>query len=764
MLHFPSHLKPLAVRGILVVAALAGAPSLIHAQTPSDRAVLERFRDSLASAADSTGLLALEKRLIDSAKTNRNDGLLHLRLGFLSLRMGEMGGHAHFDDAASEFQWAIDLQPTWPYAWYGMGLAEYGVGDSQLSFITGLKTMLGKDALTRSAIAFAKSAEVDPSFAQGLVDLANTALRQRVNIKLGVALEALRRAGKTNAEQDPEVLLARGRVEREVGDGDSALAAFNGYLQHGPNRSLGLLEVARTEFLMGRFDGVTPYYEGAAADDSTTVAAYRADLATIAPDTTLREFDQQRGDHRAAYLRTFWTQRDQMELRAEGERLREHYRRLFYARKNFQLTSNRRHYDIVERYRSGSRDFDDRGVIYIRHGEPSSRASYAAPGLEPNESWRYGRPDGDLIFHFIAREDVQDFKLVESLFDVLGFSDAVRLQGEANGASDNAMAEQLMLSRERLSPIYRRLQSAGRMSNGRYQTMERQTGQQSIALGTTSDSYELRFPQELKAHSEVLAVGRDSMGPQVQIAYAIAGSSLEPVPVTRGFLYSVRLRFVAMNTQGVVVASLDTTRHFVAPEPVPPNEHLVGRVETTVPPGELHYRMAIQQGEAAGVTLPTDSVRVGPPTPAGLSLSDLVLGSRSANLAWRRTPDDTVLFNPLRTYSRSDQMELYYEIEGLKPTPYTVELSVRKKGSSGGIFRKIFGGGGAAIRLKFQEQATSGRVNTHRSLQLSRLKPGNYVLDLAVVDADGRRDRRTQEFQVVEEKDGGKRETGEGGK
>src|SRR5918996_171391 len=111
--------------------------------------------------------------------------------------------------------------------------------------------------------------------------------------------------------------------------------------------------------------------------------------------------------------------------------------------------------------------------------------------------------------------------------------------------------------------------TAGRMSTGRYQSQERRVGQESIALGTTSDSYELRFPQELKAHTEVLAVGRDSSGPQVQIAYAIAGSSLEPVTVTRGYLYSVRLRFVATDTRGQVVASLDTTRHFVAPEPVP---------------------------------------------------------------------------------------------------------------------------------------------------------------------------------------------------
>jgi GWxTD domain-containing protein len=739
-------------RRIIALGLLSIIPMATQAQSPDARTVLERFRDSLASTSDSIGLLGLEKRLIDLAKADRSNGLLHLKLGFLSLRLGDMGGHSHYDDAASEFQWAIDLQPSWPYAWYGMGLAEYGVGDSQVSFVTGLKTMLGKDALTRSAVAFAKSAEVDPSFARGLVDLANTALRQRVNIKLGVALEALRRASKTSAGAEPEVLLARGRVEREVGDGDSAVAAFNGYLQAGSNHSLGLLELARTQFLLGRFDGMTPYFEGAASDEAVSVAGYRADLATIASDSVLQEFDGQRGPHRVAYLKRFWAQRDRTELRADGERLREHYRRLFYARKNFRLTANNRHYDIVERYRSGSQDFDDRGVIYIRHGEPSSRATYAAPGLEPNESWRYSRADGDLIFHFIAREDVQDFKLVESLFDVLGFSDAVKLQGQANGAGDNAMAEQLMLSREQLSPIYRRLQGAGRMSTGRYQTQERRAGQESIAVGTTSDSYELRFPQELKVHSEVLAVGHDSTGPEVQIAYAIAGSSLEPVTVTRGYLYSVRLRFVATDARGQVVSSLDTTRHFVAPEPVPPNEHLVGRVGTSVPQGALHYRLAMQQGEAVGVTLPRDSVRVGPANPSALSLSDLVLGSRTANLTWRRTADDTVLFNPLRTFRRGEEMELYYEIDGLRPAPYNVELTVKRKGSSGGLFRKIFGGGGAAIRLKFQEQATTSEVSTHRSLQLSRLKPGNYVLEVLVVDATGRKDRRAQEFQVVEEK------------
>ena len=141
--------------GLLLLISLF-TPCL-KAQSPAERTELERFSDSIAATSDSFGLLRLEKRMIDSAKVDRNNALLHLKLGFLSLRMGDLGGHSHYDDAASEFQWAIDLQSTWPYAWYGMGLAEYGVGDSQVSFVTGLKTMLGKDALTRSAVAFAKS-------------------------------------------------------------------------------------------------------------------------------------------------------------------------------------------------------------------------------------------------------------------------------------------------------------------------------------------------------------------------------------------------------------------------------------------------------------------------------------------------------------------------------------------------------------------------------------------------------------------------------
>ena len=67
-------------------------------------------------------------------------------------------------------------------------------------------------------MAFAKSAEVDPAFDQGLVELSKAALEQRINIKLDLALAAMRTADSTPAGAMPMVQLYRGRVERLAGE------------------------------------------------------------------------------------------------------------------------------------------------------------------------------------------------------------------------------------------------------------------------------------------------------------------------------------------------------------------------------------------------------------------------------------------------------------------------------------------------------------------------------------------------------------------
>jgi GWxTD domain-containing protein len=736
-------------RYALVIGAMLGGSSLLAAQSPEDRAMLQRFRDSLETTSDSMALLRLEQGLITKAKADRNNALLHMQLGFVAVRMGDLGSKKRFDDGAGEFEWATDLQPEWPWAWYGLGIAEDRVGDSEISVVQGLQAMFGKDHLTRAANAYARSVQADPSFDKGLIELASTALRQRINIKTTLAREALRQAAATSAAKNPDVLLWRGRVEREVGDIDSALGAFRLYLEKGGHAGLGRLELARTEFLHGSVDGQQAYYEGAAVDDPVSVDGYRADLALIANDSAVAEFNASEGARRAAFLKRFWSQRDRTSLVKEGDRLREHYRRIYYAKKNFQLVSANRHYDIIERYRSGSPDFDDRGIIYIRHGEPTRRARSTMPGLEANESWMYARSSGDLIFHFVAREDVQDYKLVESLFDVLGFSGSVALRGDQTNAVEASQRNDLLLTREKFSPVYSRLLGAGIAGSQKYYTEERLVGRRSIYAGTRTDSYELSFADKLKLETTVTVAGRDSTSSLMHVAYAIPGSVLTEVPTGQGHLYPVRLRLSVADRFAVPVALVDTTILYMAKEPVPEDRYLVGKLTVPVIPGNLVYRLAVEQGSDKGIILAADTISAGDFSGRRFELSGLVIGSREANLTWKPTPADTIYFNPLGRYRKSTEMQLYYEVYGLETgAPIKTELMVTKSG--GGGFLGLFGSRKPAIKLAYTDNAEGQMTRVRRTVALDRLSPGKYVMEVVATDAAGSQRRSHAFFEVRE--------------
>ncbi|HKP28887.1 MAG TPA: GWxTD domain-containing protein, partial [Gemmatimonadales bacterium] len=372
-------------------------------------------------------------------RRNRASPFEHVRLGLLSLRQADLGAIRYFEDAAAEFQTAARLAPSWPYAWYGLGLAEYGTARSaqgpQRTAVAGTPYGRATSALSRAVLA-------DPRFADLLVDDAFQARRERQVARVGVMLESMRLASKPRPTA-PAVLAGLGRLEREFGEPSAALRAFEGWLvQAGRVRGTALLEVARTRFLLGRDNGAPLYYEGAAFDDSATVRAYRDDLTAIATDRELQSFDKSSGPARVEMLRRFWSRRDAADLRKPNERLREHYRRLYYARRTFPLFLPGRTDGQIA---SAALPVDDRGLVYVRHGEPDDRVQLSTLGVEPNESWRYARDEGDMVVHFVARHDPEVFRLVESLLDV---AESV---SESGGATDDVVSrgqEMLLRSRE----------------------------------------------------------------------------------------------------------------------------------------------------------------------------------------------------------------------------------------------------------------------------------------------------------------------------
>lgn len=738
---------------VLLAAGLSSLPAATRAQTPAERSSLDSIRAVFAAVSDSNFLISLERQRIAVARADRDNPIIHMELGYLSYRLGEMSGtKKRYQDAASEFQWAADLRPRWPYTWYHLGLAELLTGESDLIIVENLRQLLGQDALSQAARSFARAVEVEPSFSAGLVDLANTAMRQRIAPRLVVAQSALRQAAGTEAGRVPEVNLVRGRIERRLGANDSALGAFRRYVAVGGDSAIGGVEVARTQAMLSHPDSAAAAYFAATnrtLGDSAR-REVRKDLRWFAGPDELAAFDAASADSAGGWLRRFWVGRDLADGRAVGERLVEQFRRYQYAVANFSLPSKRRGFDIGFAFRDTTQqDFDDRGVVYLRHGEPTTRSQYTAPGYDPNESWVYRRnpPETDLILHFVALNDVQDYRLMETLQAVCRRRHSA--DAFARSATELSDVERTCIqSRAGFSDIYDRLARVGIATTDNLWASERLATMDMTREATSSDSYLLRFEQALRPVVSLFAVADAAMRPELHLVFAVPVGRLHPGESGGGVTYGLKLRMVVYDSASHLVAALDTVRVFFAPSRLPPGAYLTEQMSLRVPAGRWRYSFVIEETNGpAGDAVRNRTIEV-PALAAGFSASDVIVGREGSGLTWRR-PEGAVQLNPLLRFPRDGEAVLYYELYGLSQgAEVGTRVRILKQGGRS-IFRRVFGGGGNVDLSYTTVTDAGGRSRVRQTLNLRGLAPGRYRLEIEFTDPlSGNRVTRDSPFEI----------------
>ncbi len=738
-------------RAAALAALLVGAtadPTPVVAQSPGQRLALQQLRDSLEFTSDLATLRALEAATIDVARRHRDDPIVHLRLGLIALRLHALDTQPHADDAISEFEWAASLRPEWPWSWFGVGLAESVLKDRSVQFAGGLWFMLGLDRESRAGVAYARAIAADPSFVNGLLALAQTALAQRINAPLVDALDALRAATASPIGWHPDLLLERGRLERLAGDPDSAIVVFRRALLLGRRTELAWLELARSIPLGTGASNDAPvvagspletaYVTGATSDHPETVAMYRRDLEPILADSELVAFDASHGQARAAWLREFWRGRDAVDLRSHGSRLAEHFRRWAVVRREFRLPPFRRHYRFgVELYRSGDGELDDRGIIWLRHGAPTVRIEWPRSRSRPgrprdgrlhdgpnfgNESWRYDRPDGALVLHFVAEEDPQDFRVVDS-------PDRLDVPGDLLAARAHELpgvARLLRINQE--SPAW-----------GWVSEEVRQRGLRSIALATQTDSWERTYPTRLTGHAQWFAAGVRDGQPLLHLVYAIDAATIRGLPGgdANGGV-PIRVRAVALTRDGVPVAELDTVQF--APRPGPGVRFIAMRAEMPTASGVIRLRLGVEVSPAIGAVYPVDSLTVPDISADSLTMSALLTGSPARSLPWLPLNADTAWLDAGTVYRPTDTLVVYAEAYGVRRgTPATVRLVVTR--AREGLARLI-GRERTAIALTERLELAAPRAQIRRALALSELAPGTYTVELTVTQGNRSLTRR----------------------
>jgi tetratricopeptide (TPR) repeat protein len=114
-------------------------------------------------------------------------------------------------------------------------------------------------------------------------------------------------------------------------------------------------------------------------------------------------------DEQAQFFRSFWAVRNPSAT-ATNPRLIEHFRRLLYAEQNFEYTGFRTEFTNPDRLKyltfprsyELNEEFNDKGLVYLRHGAPENIAR-SMSSAEPAESWLY-EATGDAprrMYHFI---------------------------------------------------------------------------------------------------------------------------------------------------------------------------------------------------------------------------------------------------------------------------------------------------------------------------------------------------------------------------
>ena len=195
---------------------------------------------------------------------------------------------------------------------------------------TGSSNLLGANN------ALVHALEIDPGFAAVANALALAPVPRESADYYMNRVTVLRRV---RALLSGPALAAAGRVERESGSLDSAIALQQHALSiGGVDSGVVLLDLAQSLYEHGEpVAGRTALFAGAAIASEAAHRAYRQELAWVATSSELAIWDTLSPTGRRVFVATFWASRDVAEGRGDGERLIEHYRRVSYALVHFRL-------------------------------------------------------------------------------------------------------------------------------------------------------------------------------------------------------------------------------------------------------------------------------------------------------------------------------------------------------------------------------------------------------------------------------------------
>ncbi|RMF63195.1 MAG: GWxTD domain-containing protein [Calditrichaeota bacterium] len=465
------------------------------------------------------------------------------------------------------------------------------------------------------------------------------------------------------------------------------------------------------------------------------------DTKYIFTDEELQRFEALSGpDAKRAFFRAFWAKRDPTPAAPVNVRAMEHFRRMVYAEKRYwddDLRTWADNPDRVSQLRFPrayylNEVFSDRGLIYIRHGEPDETALTGDGGVVKNESWHYFQREDrpELIFHFLGRH----WRLAPvitspaMLADRQGWSITMDRLARARSINDaSGLVHEMAIESE--DDVYTALSSDAHTWDKSLEELD-MSHYWSFFRGDSG-----RSRLELYVGIRVDSITADRLvdrGATIHDAdFRLLHKVYEPAPIQ---LQKPWLRY---------------------------KRYYIRRYTFSLAPGTYHLGFYAQQEVPPKVGGGTFEIDVPDFSGEGLGMSDLKLAYASSpeKKGEQESAEQTLIPNPSRKYSTSEPVVVYYEVYNLHKddggeTSFRVQNKIIRAGKKKKILALFNKSKGGKNSISVDETRTGSRSDWRDVVRfdVSRLEKGHYQLGVKITDLhSGQSVEKLIDLQLVEE-------------
>lgn len=531
------------------------------------------------------------------------------------------------------------------------------------------------------------------------------------------------------------------RFDKQYAKADSIFASLLGDSLLTISRVPVYLVYAKSKVEQEQNDSCQIYFEQALESirDRIDIQLMFENVKYILSDREYQKFiELENVSARRDFFKKIWVERNPMPAADVNYRLVEHVRRFAYAERNFYYDGFRLQFNNPDRLNflqfprvfELNDKFNDKGLIYIRHGEPDDRA-FAVNAGPLNESWLYyprGQLNKKMVFHFWQGETQtgNNWRLVAGIPPYL--------------------AE----SRSSFDPLYSRMMLAEPLEAISLQHQIESQGQEDVKIGMNTDQH--KWTKELRTifFPFYLATFREGVhSTRCELYIALSKKDVLPRGVKHSINDSVTINFAVFDE------NYNRIEEQLQKLPI----QVVADCTKTMGywPGQLNFTGAPElRLFAVDVRTPDDEAIGGYKFRFHISNYDgdnLKMSGIELAHSIRQQDGDGIFYkhgfrvipNAAKTFSRKENVNIYFEVYNVpqstgRPTPFFVEYRVRLlQEKSKGLIQKI-----ARLFSKSQpmtankiERTTANDVSPeYIALDVSRHAPGVYELEIQVQTAD----------------------------